>query len=191
MTAEVALTKQAAARRLISSAVILARVEGDPLAIHLLGASALNMLRELLRGRGPDYVSRAIIEALFDAATRIARGDPVPFPTDPHTDELLRVIVEGIESGTVRSANDIGVVGPSIEYEHLRHITGPFNFLKHADRDPLAHLSESAFRPTETIIHAVCAFAMIFPDQGLDPHVKEFLNEHISDFHMPRSGATS
>lgn len=183
MTAEVALTKQAAARRLISSAVILARVEGDPLAIHLLAASALNLLRELLRGRGPDYVSRAIVEGLFQAASRLALGEPAPFATDPYTDELLREIAERIKSGNLRSADDIKVTGPSVEYEHMKHITGPFNFLKHADRDPLAHLNESAFRPVETILHAVCAYVMLFPDQGLDAHVGDFAMEHVDDFH--------
>jgi len=188
MTADIALTKQAAARRLISSAVIFARVEGDPLAIHLLAASALNMLRELLRGRGPDYVARAMIEGLFRAASCVARGEPAPFPTDAYTYELLREIADGIVSGHLQSVDDINVTGRSIEFEHLKHITGPFNFLKHADRDPLEHLNESAFRPVETILHAVCAYAMIFPDQRLDTHVANFAMEHVEDLDALWSG---
>jgi len=60
----------------------------------------------------------------------------------------------------------------------LRFLIGPFNFLKHADKDPEGILAEQDVKPVEATSFAVTAYGFLFPDEELDPKVAKFLRQH-------------
>ena len=184
VTASITLTKQAVARRLMSTAVAIALADGDPLAIHLVGASALKIMRDLLKTRGPSYVDLHLIEGLYDVALRRARGEPPPFHLDPTSDQLIEAIATEIKSGQIKSAADMKIVGQTNEHKYFKFITDPYNFLKHADNDPLETLDEADLRPIETILHCIAAYRSLFPNEQLERHVVDFAEVHKGEFQL-------
>src|SRR3546814_9951197 len=57
-------------------------------------------------------------------------------------------------------------------------LTRPFNFLKHAQRDPLATLDDLDVDPVGTIVHALTAFSMVCPEQKLPDQIAPFHSKH-------------
>jgi len=168
----------------MAAAVDLANKDGDQLAIYLLATSALNILRELLRKRGPDYVTRGVLEGMFKFAQQRARGEPLGFEADANTNQLIDRIAAGIRNGSIKSAQDLRATGRSPEYDTLRYITLPYNFMKHADRDPLAHLQENHVKPTEAILHSITAYAMLFPGELLPEMVLSYAAANVDKFQL-------
>lgn len=53
-------TKPAAALRMITAAIQIEQMQIDPMVAMVVAASALNMLREILKKRGATFESRAL-----------------------------------------------------------------------------------------------------------------------------------
>lgn len=176
------LTKQAVADRLILSAVRLIAQDHDPIAVHCVAASATSLLRELVAGRGQNYGSRTFAAALFEnALAQVENRKPLgTLPSDPTVDAAILTVRSGIESGAILSPEDIDVAMPkSVESQALSGVISPFNFMKHADRDPNGFLEETELQPIEATVHAVTAYSFLFPAAPLSQEVRDFLDAHV------------
>lgn len=171
------LTKSAAAARLVVSAVRMARRGEDDLAVYVVAASAFNMLRELLNARGEPYTETLVKSYILDAA--IAKLNGVAREVAAHPEALSHVVetvADGLRSGEVQGINDFSLGIDHIEDRRwLDHLIAPYNFLKHASRDPLKSLSESAVKPRDACIAAITAFVILFPADQLPGEIKAFL----------------
>lgn len=173
------LGKQDGARRLIHAAVDMFESDADPLAIHVVGSSAFNLLRELSKVGGTLFFERVFRSVLFDGATKMLKGQESGLPDYPIVAEWAEGIARAIDAGHVNSPEDINVKdAPGAEFEALKFLTGPFNFLKHADRDPDGVLDEGDVKAMEAISFAVTAYSLLFPTDDLDPKVARFLQKN-------------
>ncbi|MCP5397542.1 MAG: hypothetical protein H6918_12600 [Sphingomonadaceae bacterium] len=181
---QVLLTKQAVAIRLINSAVSMIEAGIDPLAIHAIAASASNLLRELVAVRGPNYGSRVFASALFEQAiarveNRLAVAD---LPDDPEVEKAVQQIEDAIRNGQVSSPDDVVInMSGKIEAKAMRHISAPFNFMKHGDRDPDGLLNERELRPREALMHAISAFSFLFPNEPLEEATHAFVSSVLNE----------
>ncbi|OYW46416.1 MAG: hypothetical protein B7Z08_01080 [Sphingomonadales bacterium 32-68-7] len=173
------LDKPEAAERMIVSAIAMTERGDDPLAIHVVAASALSLLRELIDKSGDPYVAQVLKLGLFTAAAARLQGEPIPLPTTPEIDAVIDRVVAGIDAGEIAAPADLIL---NLTADELRGMLGyivrPYNFLKHADRDPLATLDEGDLDPEGVIIHALTAFSMVRPGKALPEEIKPFLIRH-------------
>lgn len=156
----------------------------DPLAVHCVAASASNLLRELVAGRGQTYGSRVLGAALFEnALAQIERRSPVgQLPSNPAIDAAIFTVRQGIEDGTITSAQDVNVDMPKhVERQAMDAVVAPFNFMKHADKDANGLLHEGVLQPVQATAHAVAAYALLFPQADLPDEVQSFIGAHIVD----------
>jgi hypothetical protein len=173
------IDKPAAAERLILAAIAMSDCGEDPLAIHVVAASALSLLRELIEKGGDNYVAKILRQGLFTAATARSKDEPITLPTGPEIDSVIDQVVEAIRTGDVNQPEDLQIsLGKDELRDMLGYITRPFNFMKHAQRDPLATLDDTDLDPDGVIVHALTAYSMINPDKGLPDSVKPFLEKH-------------
>lgn len=173
------IDKLEAAERLIVAGIGMSERGEDPLAIHVVASSTLSLLRELIQANGDNYAAKVLKEGLFHAASFELTGKPVPRPTTPEIDALIDKVAAGIEGGHIKAPDDITVTLNSDELRDLlAYITRPFNFLKHAQRDPLAILDEEDVDPQGTLIHALTAYGMLRPGQALPDKIAPFLAKH-------------
>ena len=171
----ITLTKQAAARRLILNGIEMAKRSDDPLAIHVVAASALNLIRELLAQRGPDLSAQALRYGIFKAAMARAEGKDSGLPDDGSLDKVLDQIASAIKKGFVKKAEDITLQLPAGDDRRMFDpIIRPFNFLKHAQRDPTSTLDESDVNPIQALMYAIAAFAFLFPGEPLPYQMADF-----------------
>jgi hypothetical protein len=179
---KIKLTKQAAAHRLIQSAVRLCENADDALAAHLVAGSALGLLRDLVAKRGQSYSSRAWAESMFYAARNHKEGKRTPFDDDPQLARVIRLICKGIEDGSLTSAEDVKVrMSLQAEKQLLAHISQPTNFLKHADRDPNNLIDLADVKPIEATMHAITAYAMLFPKDRIPAELEKFVLRHTAE----------
>lgn len=168
-----------AADRLIVSGIRMMERGDDPLAIHVVATSALNMLRELIKHGGDDYNARVLKEGLFYAASCRSKGAEIAIPTTPEMDAIVDKVVSGINAGEVHQASDL-IINLNAEEcrKLLDYINRPYNFLKHAQRDPLATLDDSDVDPKGAIIHAITAMKFLEAGRKLPEEVSTFLTKH-------------
>lgn len=170
--------KMTAAERLIHSAVDMLERKDDPLAVHVVASSALSLLRELVASQGNDYVSQVIKEGVYRSALAKIQGAPAGMPDSDILDAIVNAVAEGIEAGAVKSAGDIVMVASKkTVWAYLDYIFKPYNFLKHADRDPLATLDEGDFDPEGALAHAMTAYLMARGDGELPEPFTVFLKK--------------
>lgn len=173
------INKPEAAERLIVAAIGMSDREEDALATHVVASSALNLLRELIEAGGDNYVEQVLKLGLFAAASARLNGDAITLPTNPQIDALIDKVGGGIKAGEISQPSDLTVTLDKDELRKLLdYITRPFNFLKHAQRDPLATLEDEDVDPDGTIVHALTAFSMVCPGQKLPDHIAPFLSKH-------------
>ncbi len=173
------LTKQEAAKRLIHAAVEMFPANADPVAIHVVASSALNILRELSKVDGRSFVERVFQSALFNGAASHLAGEPTGLPDHPIVNEWIEGLAQAIQAGVVHAPTDIKINdAQKLEVETLKYLVDPFNFLKHADRDPNGKLDESKVKPVEATSFAVTAYGFLFPADEVDGKVGQFLKEH-------------
>ncbi len=173
------LSKQEAAKRLIHAAVDMFSANADPIAIHVVASSALNILRELSKVDGRRFVERVFQSALFNGAASHVAGEPTGLPDHPMVNEWIEGLAQAIESGAVQEPCDIKINdAQKLEVETLKYLVDPFNFLKHADRDPDGKLDVSEVKPVEATSFAVTAYGFLFPADKVDDKVGQFLKEH-------------
>lgn len=173
------IDKLKAAERLIVAGIGMSERDEDPLSIHVVASSTLSLLRELIQANGDNYAGRVLKEGLFYAASFELAGKPVPLPTTPEIDALIGDVAAGIDAGQIKVPDDITVTLDMNELRDLlAYITRPFNFLKHAQRDPLATLDEDDVDPQGTLIHALTAYGMLRPGHEWPDTITSFLAKH-------------
>ncbi|MBO9516460.1 MAG: hypothetical protein J7493_00185 [Porphyrobacter sp.] len=174
-----AIDKAGAAERMVVSAIVMADRGEDPLAVHVVAASALNVLRDLIDRAGDDYVEHVLKVGAFTIASAHVNGEQVTLPTSPAMDAVVQKVVEGIRAGEVTQASDLIITLTALERRQLLgYIVKPYNFLKHADRDPLATLDESDIDPDGSIAHALTALTLVSPGKSLPDEIKPYLERH-------------
>jgi len=174
-----AIDKASAAERMIVSAIIMADRGEDRLAIHVVAASALNVLRDLIEKSGDEYVEQAFKIGLFAMATARLRGETLNLPTNDMIDEIVANVAGGIDAGEVKEPADLILALDAAQRRAmLGYIVKPYNFLKHADRDPLATLDEGDIDPDGAISHALSALTMVLPGKALPETVRPYLEKH-------------
>lgn len=174
-----AIDKASAAERMVVSAMVMAERGEDALAIHVVAASALNVLRDLIEKSGDEYVEQGFRIGLFAMATARRKCEPLGLPTNAAIDAIVANIVAGIEAGEVTQPSDLILNFSAAERRAmLGYIVTPYNFLKHADRDPLATLDEGDFDPDGAIAHALSALTMVCPGKELPETVRGYLDRH-------------
>ena len=172
------IDKMTAAERLIQSAVDMRDRKDDPLAVHVVASSALSLLRELVAAEGDDYVAQVLKDAAFRAAQAKLQGAPTGMPEAKEIDAIVDTVVAGIEAGAVQSPADIIITTPNKEVRAwLDYIFKPYNFLKHADRDPLATRDEADFDPEGALEHAITAYLMARGDGKLPEPFRAYLQK--------------
>ena len=77
-----AIGKAGAAERMVVSAIIMAERGEDQLAIHVVAAAALNVLRDLIDKAGDEYVDQVLKIGAFTVASARVKGEPVTIPTN-------------------------------------------------------------------------------------------------------------
>ena len=176
----VALNKQEAAKRLIQSAVSMTNAGSDQLAVHVVATSALNLLRELMKVGGEGFTEKVISSALFFGATKKLEGKDTLLPDQPQLNELIDRMATDIEAGHLTDPSELKFKGArKLERQALRHLVDPYNFLKHADKDPLGTLEEADVQPVEATCFAVTAYSLLFPTDTFDEEIGKFLDVHI------------
>ena len=184
------VSKLDAAERLIVAGILMSERDEDALAIHVIAASALNMLRELIQNGRDDYAAWVLQQGLWHAAWAKLKGAPVNLPTTPEIDQLIDDVAAGIDNGAIKQATDLKVtLTPGQLRQQLAYVVKPYNFLKHADRDPLATLDESDVDAVGTIMHALTAYSMLCPGKTLPEEIAPFLAKH--DLMPDQSGSGS
>ncbi len=170
------VTKLDAAERLIVTGIVMLERGDDPLAVHVVAASALNMLRELIHHGGDNYVTQVLKQGLFHAANAELSGKPITLPTNTYIEEMIDRVVVGIKDGEFNGPAALPVeIDTANARKLLDYIIAPFNFLKHAQRDPLATLDESDVDPKSAIMHALTAYGMLAPGKPLPNVIERFL----------------
>jgi len=174
--AEITLTKQAAAHRLIASSIRMANDGEDALARHVVAASAVNLLRELIADRGPNLTEHALQYSFYSQAMARIDGRPTGFENEEAVCAIVDRIVEAINAGQVKSYMDLRVeVSAAEERRMLDSILRPFNFLKHAQRDPLATLNQDDVNPLHALQVAIAAYYFLFPGETMTPDILAFV----------------
>jgi hypothetical protein len=170
------IDKSTAAERLIVAAIAMAEKGDDPLAIHVVASSALNLLRELIEAGGDNYVAQVLKHGVFAMASARIKGEPIPVPAPPEIDRIIGEVADGIKKGQLNQPSDLEVpLSPDELRGMLGYIIRPFNFLKHASRDVLATLDEEDVDPNGAIGHALAALNFVSPNRPLPDEIKPYL----------------
>lgn len=170
------IDKPTAAERMIVNAILMVERNDDPLAIHVVASSALNLLRELIKISGNNYMEQVFRLGTFAAANAKISGNPISIPNNPKFENLIERLARDIEAGAVNGPSDLSInLNQNELHKLLKYITTPYNFLKHADEDPSATLDESDFDPQGAIGHAVTALTIACPDKPLPDKIKTYL----------------
>lgn len=173
------IDKPTGAERLIVAAIAMSDRGDDALAIHVVASSALNLLRELIEKGGNNYMEQVLKLGMFHAASEVRKGAQLTIPTNASIDALIANVIGGMEAGEINQPSDLII---TLDAEALRklldYVIRPFNFLKHAQRDPLATLDESDIDPDGAIIHALTAFSFVCPGKELPGEIAPFLAKH-------------
>ena len=173
------IDKATAAERLIVSAIVMSERGDDPLAIHVVAASALNVLRDLIKKNGDNYIEQVLKQGMFAAASAHIEGKPIMLPNNPDIEALIQNLAQDIAAGKVHQASDLTITLSGNElHAMLIYITKPYNFLKHADNDPLATLDESDFDSRGAIGHALTALSMVCPGKPLPDEIRPYLEKN-------------
>lgn len=180
----VLLTKQAAAHRLLLGAVRYFQADhADPIVVHVIAASALNMMRELISSRGTSFVERTFAAALYEHAhSRVEDREPIfELPYRELMEPIISDLEAQIRSGQISSHRDVNLTGMprNLERKLLDHILEPYNFLKHADRDPNGSIALSDLKPIEAIVYAINAYSILYPAAELDDDIRVFLAAYL------------
>jgi hypothetical protein len=175
----VGIDKASAAERMLVSAIKMSERGDDRLAIHVLAASSLNVLRDLIEKSGDEYVEQILKIGAFTVAMARLNGEPITLPTNTAMDAIVSKVMMGIDAGEVKQASNLTFALTAGERRGLlSYIVKPYNFLKHADRDPLAILDDDDIDPEGAIAHALSALTMVCPGKGLPDEIKPYLDQH-------------
>lgn len=141
MNSSIKLTKQAIAVRLIRSAVISYLRDDDKLAVFLLARSAMRILHDLSEHRDADSIELNLKRGFFYWAKELSENQ---FQGPDEIRENLEPLALNIVKGRLSKPEEIDLKGytDTQKKEVLSRINKEYNFIKHADRDPIASINE-------------------------------------------------
>ncbi len=172
------ISKLDAAKRLIISGIHMHENKEDPLATHVVAASALNLLRELIASSGEPYQMRVLREGIFLSAIAYLEKRPVNIPDTQEVNELIEKVAAAIQEGELMDASQLKI---DLEKQKiialLDSVYRPYNFLKHADKDPLETLEDGDVAPAVAILHALTAFGWVSSDRSWPDSVAPFFEK--------------
>jgi hypothetical protein len=94
-------------------------------------------------------------------------------------EELIGQVQQGIRDGRFSDPADLKMTISEADRKVMRErLKVPYDFLRHADRNPDAELSEAEIDPLEAIMNATAAFSFAFPDRTLPSELHEFVERH-------------
>jgi hypothetical protein len=151
------VTKFNAARRQLDAAIRMFFSDEDVLAVHTLGTAAYRILRDLQKSRGILHYPDVLRAGLWAMAEDYEKGRLTGAP--PQLLPLIQHVVELRASGTLKSATEINIGNEQmLEIDDLRKSTRAANFLKHADRDHAASLSEDEIDNVDLLMRASATY---------------------------------
>jgi hypothetical protein len=166
--ATVHLTKIAAAKRQLDTAIRLYFAHDDELSIHTLVAAAFRILRDLIDKRGTDFEAE-LFRAGFYAMAKQYRGGTL-------SEDVSNALKEsGLLSLLETIADDEHHVFRIIRDKKKSRgwPSGPANFLKHADLDADALLAANDINNEDFLIGACTAYLELMPT--LSPEMMAFI----------------
>lgn len=144
LTAQVYITKFAAAERQLNAAIRMLLANEDELAVHTVAAAAYRIFRDLKTKRGRNDEAEMLGQGLYAIATDVASGRLSAIPPDITGDlvGLIESIVTHIRSGKPFDIGDaVHMFHSAGGAGHWREFNATANFLKHADTDASASIS--------------------------------------------------
>lgn len=165
-SAEIFVTKLAAARRQISAAIRMFFDREDELAIHTVASAAYGILKDIKADRGRDEAADYHLTAIF-YLVRDFRRDTLPrhFTDDPETMQWIRDIAEQIP---ITANSEFRDIAASVSRETARGYwikrNKIANFLKHADKDAQSHISMDDVDNTELLMIVLGAYVDLSND---------------------------
>jgi len=173
------IDKLASAERLIVAGIGMLERGEDALAIHVVAASAMNMLRELYETKRGDYQARVFQEAFFIAGAAQAAGQPIALGDHRLIEEAVTWVSEQIAAGKMTDSSQLEITLSDADAKALlAYIYKPYNFLKHGDRDPLSTLDETDIEPEGVIQHALLLFSWLDKDRLFPESIRPFAERH-------------
>ena len=182
--ATVHLTKIAAAKSQLDTAIRLFFAHDDELSIHTLVAAAFRINRDLIEKRGTDFEAEVLRAGLYAMAKQYRAGT-----LSENVSKDLK------EIGLLSLFETIADDDPSRIWitrgkaESRGWPSGPANFLKHADRHPNALLAASDINNEDFLIGACIAYLELMPTSS--PEIMAFIalwaveHDHALDAHAP------
>lgn len=170
---EVAITKASAATRLLDAAILMFFRGDDELATHLTASASSRLLTDLYESAGGDLHVDRIAGGFHQLGLDFIAGTLPEFATtDPIALEIAEQIAIGIRSGAINCPEDLNLeLSKSHRRELIRLQNKNYNFLKHADMDPLAVLDESELDNIGAIQAAMATYSELFPGQVTSPMI--------------------
>jgi hypothetical protein len=142
MSAQLHVTKIAAAQRQLRAAIRMFFAGEDELVIHTVASAAYRIIADLKRERGRDEVGDYYLTNIFYVVRDYRRGTlPKLFTDDPEAMKWIQQMAEQLPITESMKYEDIRVTVPeetARKWWTKRNKVS--NFLKHADRDGKAHI---------------------------------------------------
>ena len=178
MIAQTEIDKKETASRLIRAGVKMLECEVDDIAVHIIGSAALRLLSDLLEVKGRQFETELFRLAIFEDAKRIVVGLKPVLPDHPGIDEVTARLVSRLRSGLVSTVEDVSLTWDDddrriLARTHLR----PYDFARHADRNPSETIDLSEFRPSYVLSLAISALAFLDPGRPVEPEIQEFIEK--------------
>lgn len=135
------------------------------MAIHTVAAAAYRILRDLLDKRGRSDLDELAAAGIYETARTLAAGDLPQVELDdltrdaPRLHDLLTAISGEINAGVDAGTPDKIRVRLDRKADWTR-LSAVANFLKHADRDTMSHLSLDKVDNDEILMRAIAAYIM-------------------------------
>lgn len=171
-SAKVVVTKLNAAGRQLNTAIRLLLGDDDLLSIHTLTAAAYRILRDLQKARGILHYPEVIRVGLWSMAEDFRKGRPLD-ELPPDLRPYVRHVADLQAAGKIASFNEIKFANEQVlELNDLRQSTKAANFLKHADRDQTASLSEDEIDNIDLLFRATGTYSALL--HRLSPEMAAF-----------------
>ena len=170
-TAQLYVTKLAAARRLLRAAIRMYFHREDELAVHTVAAAAYGILKDLKAARGANeaaFATETFLRGLLAMSRERVRDElAAEVLADDYTIKLLDDLVArlNIEPTTDVDAIDFTVaMGSKATTSYWHETNRASNFLKHANHDADAALPLSAVDSYQLVMKGMLSYESVAPD---------------------------
>ncbi|MDY6950236.1 MAG: hypothetical protein SWE60_01880 [Thermodesulfobacteriota bacterium] len=166
MGAQLHVTKLAAARRQLRTAIRMFFAGEDELAIHTVASAAHRIIADLKKERGSDVVGDSHAMRVFYVVRDYRRGTlPKRLTDDPEAMKGIQEMAEELPITASTKYEDIKVcVSTETARKWWQKRNKVSNFLKHADRDAKAHISLQEVDNLELLSQALASYTDLVQD---------------------------